>query len=132
MMEAVNWANIHIHTIHITSIKRIADQRDFASDFAFFEQLHFCCTSRQFLHWFSRHHHNLTLQQGETLFTCRVGIRVGVWNHENFASVTCLFALACFAVYMANNKNNNYPAFQCKYFNRASPKTPILMYCMAL
>ena len=105
-MEAVNWANIYIHTIQISSIKRISDQRDFASDFAFFK--------RQFFHWFLRHHHNHTLQQ-EKRFTCRVGIRVGVWNHANFASfVACIFALAfvCFVVYMAiNSENNNYPAF---------------------
>ena len=47
----------------------------------------------------------------EKRFTCRVGIRVGVWSHADFASVVaCIFAHAFlyFAVYMANNI---YPAF---------------------
>ena len=106
MTEAVNWAITYIHKIHITSIKRMTDQREFASDFAFFKRLHFRCVSRQFLHCFFASPPQSHLAKGKKRFTCRVSISVGVWDQANFAFVVaCIFALAfvCFAVYMANN-----------------------------
>ena len=109
-------------------MNRITDQRDFVSDFTFLKLLDFIELRASFCTGF-RVTTTITPRNREKRFTCSVCIRVGVFSHANFASVVaCIIALAfvCFT-WQITLKNNTYQAFECKYFNRASPNTHILM-----